>query len=335
MNKKISNIKLALILMAICFILTGCTLEINTLNTTINNNVLNDIIYENIVENKVAEDVTITTSEKENLIDLSNIPNYTDESYVIINDNIPYFTEEDLKNAESYEDYSELDDLGRCGVAIANIGKDLMPSEERESIGQVKPSGWHTVKYAGIDGNYLYNRCHLIGFQLTGENSNKENLITGTRYLNVEGMLQFENKVADFVKENDMHVLYRVTPIFEEDNLLASGVLIEAKSLEDNGKSIQFNVYCYNVQPGITIDYKTGESTGPEFTGSSISSVNNTKTEAATTNYLYILNTSSKKIHLPTCSNALDIKEKNKTETNKSKDELIKEGYSTCGACKP
>lgn len=199
-------------------------------------------------------------------ISLSNIPEYSGKPYVSINNNIPFFEEADLKT-NSYEKYSDLDSLNRCGVVIANIGKDLMPTEERDAIGVVKPTGWQTVKYNGIDGNYLYNRCHLIGFQLTGENANKKNLITGTRYMNVEGMLPFENMVAEYIEETNNHVLYRVTPIFNGDNLLASGVLIEAKSVEDNGKGIQFNVYCYNVQPGIEIDYQTGESSGPEYTG--------------------------------------------------------------------
>jgi len=199
-------------------------------------------------------------------VSLSDIPEYIGKPYVYINNNIPFFTESDLTTT-SYEKYSKLDKLGRCGVATASIGKDIIPTEERGSIGSVKPTGWHTVRYQGIDGNYLYNRCHLIGYQLSGENANEKNLITGTRYLNVEGMLPFENMVAQYVEKTSNHVLYRVTPIFEGENLLASGVLIEAKSVEDNGKGIQFNVYCYNVQPGIEIDYKTGESSGTEYTG--------------------------------------------------------------------
>ena len=204
--------------------------------------------------------------ENINYIPIEDIPEYNGKPYVYINNNIPYFTYEELTTT-SYEKYSELDSLGRCGVAIANIGRDIMPKEERGTIGSIKPTGWHTVRYQGIDGNYLYNRCHLIGYQLSGENANKKNLITGTRYLNVEGMLPFENMVDEYIEETNNHVLYRVTPIFDGKNLLASGVLIEAKSVEDNGKGIQFNVYCYNVQPGIEIDYKTGESSGPEYIG--------------------------------------------------------------------
>ena len=189
----------------------------------------------------------------------SDIPAYSGKPYVEINDNVPYFRETDL-SVSSYEYYSDLDDLGRCGVVYACIGTDLMPTEERGNIGAVKPTGWHTVKYDVVDGKYLYNRCHLIGYQLSGENANTKNLITGTRYLNVDGMLPFENMVADYVKETGNHVMYRVTPVFEGDNLLASGVQIEAESVEDKGEGILFNVYCYNVQPDVEIDYATGDS---------------------------------------------------------------------------
>lgn len=190
---------------------------------------------------------------------LDDIPEFSDSPYVTVNDNIPYFTENDL-TTEAFETYSELDDLGRCGVAYANVCQELMPTEERGEIGQVKPTGWHTVKYDFVSGKYLYNRCHLLGYQLTGENANEQNLITGTRYLNVEGMLPFENMVADYVEETDNHVLYRVTPIFQDDELVARGVLMEGLSVEDDGEGICFNVYCYNNQPGVIIDYATGES---------------------------------------------------------------------------
>lgn len=212
----------------------------------------------------------IENNEKNNNIqttissfDLSSIPEYTDNPYVYINNNIPNFREEEY-TTKSFEKYSKLDDLGRCGVAYANICKEIMPKkdEKRESISEIKPSGWKNVKYDGIiDGNYLYNRCHLIGWQLAGENANKQNLITGTRYMNVEGMLPFEDLVDDYIEKNENnHVLYRVTPIFKEKNLVASGVQMEAYSIEDNGKGIQFNIYVYNVQPGIEINYLTGES---------------------------------------------------------------------------
>lgn len=192
-------------------------------------------------------------------IPLSDIPEYTGEPYIAVDGNEPDFSEEE-RTANTFESYSELDSLGRCGAAYACIGRDLMPAEERGSIGQVKPTGWQTVKYENVDGKYLYNRCHLIGYQLTGENANEKNLITGTRYMNVDGMLPFENMVADYVKETGNHVLYRVTPVFEEDDLLASGVQMEALSVEDEGANISYNVFVYNVQPGISIDYATGDS---------------------------------------------------------------------------
>ena len=260
----------------------------NSITNTIKNETT---LYENIIQNETNTETTNEVnngSETDNVqsqtpqkssVSLSEIPKYNEKAYVSINNNIPFFSESDMATT-SYEKYSALDANGRCGVAIACVGKDIMPTEERENIGSIKPTGWHTVKYKGIDGNYLYNRCHLIGFQLTGENANDKNLITGTRYLNVEGMLPFENLVADYVKETNNHVLFRVTPMFEGDNLLVSGVLMEAKSVEDNGKGVQFNVYCYNVQPGIEINYKTGESSGPEYTGTTTS--NNTQSSSAT-----------------------------------------------------
>lgn len=190
---------------------------------------------------------------------LDEIPEYSGKGYVVINNNQPNFDDSEL-TTESFEKYSKLDLLGRCGVAFANIGKDLMPTEKRGAIGMIKPSGWHTVKYDIVDGKYLYNRCHLIGYQLTGENANDKNLITCTRYMNATSMLIFENQVAEYIRETNNHVLYRVTPIFKDDNLLASGVLMEAKSVEDKGKGISFSVFVYNVQDGIEIDYRTGDS---------------------------------------------------------------------------
>lgn len=187
------------------------------------------------------------------------VPQYKGDPYIVIDENEPGFTEEEITD-QSFESYSELDSLGRCGQATASVGKDIMPTQKREGIGQVKPSGWHTVKYDNVDGKYLYNRCHLLGYQLTAENANEKNLITGTRYMNVEGMLPFENMVADYVKETGNHVMYRVTPIFEGKNLVAKGVEMEARSVEDQGESISFHVFVYNVQPNIEIDYATGES---------------------------------------------------------------------------
>lgn len=193
------------------------------------------------------------------VVSLTEIPAYSGSAYVAVNGNQPFFTEADYTTA-SYETYSPLDSLGRCGPAVANVGRDLMPTEERGAIGSVKPTGWQTAKYDFVDGKYLYNRCHLIGYQLTAENANKCNLITGTRYLNVTGMLPFENMVADYIKETNNHVLYRVTPMFDGDDLVAKGVLMEAWSVEDGGDGVCFNVYCYNVQPGVTIDYATGDN---------------------------------------------------------------------------
>ena len=255
---------------------------------------------------------------------LDDLPPYSGEPYIAVNGNAPSFLPGEI-TANSYEVYSPLDELGRCGTASACVGVDLMPTEEREPIGQVKPSGWQTVKYDCVDGKYLYNRCHLIGFQLTGENANKQNLITGTRYLNVEGMLPFENMVADYVKETANHVLYRVSPVYDGGDLVARGVHMEALSVEDNGGGISFNVYVYNVQPGVEIDYATGESwlegqPRPE-TG---------EPEAA-----YVLNTKSKKFHLPTCSGAASLKEENREEYTGTREALIDQGYAPCGTCKP
>lgn len=193
--------------------------------------------------------------------DLDSIPEYDESPYVVLNNNVPEFEDDDITTT-SFEKYSDLDYLGRCGVAFACLSVDTMPSDddERGSISSVTPSGWINKEYAIIDGKYLYNRCHLIGYQLSNENANEKNLITGTRYMNTEGMLPFENDVAEYIKETNNHVLYRVTPIYDGNNLVASGVQIEARSVEDDGDGICFNVYCYNVQPGITIDYATGES---------------------------------------------------------------------------
>ena len=208
--------------------------------------------YINDISNKYK--ISYTTS-----FDLNTIPEFTNVPYVVLNNNQPEFTEEDF-DREIFEKYSELDYLGRCGPAFAKVGIELMPTEERGEIGSIKPSGWQTVKYDSVDGKYLYNRCHLIGYQLTAENANERNLITGTRYMNVEGMLPFENMVAEYIRETNNHVLYRATPIFEGENLVASGVQIEAKSVEDNGEDICFNVYVYNNQQGITINYANGDS---------------------------------------------------------------------------
>ena len=225
-----------------------------------------------------------TTADSSN-ITIDNIPAYSGDDYIILNKNIPNFSESDLTTT-SFEEYAPLDDLGRCGVAYSNIGTDIMPTEKRESISSVKPSGWHSVKYDIVEGKYLYNRSHLIGYQLTAENANDRNLITGTRYFNATLMLPYENMVADYIKETNNHVLYRVTPVFEGNNLVATGVQMEAKSVEDNGEGIEFNVFVYNVQPGITIDYATGDSalSGEEITNTSSSSnSNNTSNNSSNT----------------------------------------------------
>ncbi len=260
-------------------------------------------------------------------ISIEDIPEYTDSVYIVINDNQPFFTKEDYSET-SFETYSELDSLGRCGVTYANIAKDLMPTKERGSIGHVKPTGWHSVKYDIVDGKYLYNRSHLIGHQLTGEDANTKNLITGTRYFNTVGMLMFENMVADYVKETDNHVLYRVTPMYEGDNLVATGVQMEAWSVEDNGEGICFNVFVYNVQPGIEIDYATGESKLADGNSTSSTKEKETKTQ-------YVLNKSGKKFHLPDCSSAKNMKKENKETYKGTREDLINQGYEPCGNCKP
>ena len=255
---------------------------------------------------------------------LYDIPAFSGSPYVTYNSNIPMFWGDQI-SAASYEYYGDLDSHGRCTGCIASVGRDIMPTEERGAIGMIKPSGWHTVKYDIVDGKYLYNRCHLIGFQLTGENANEKNLITGTRYLNKEGMLPFENKVASYVRRTGNHVMYRATPVFDGNNLLSSGVLLEAFSVEDNGAGICFCVFCYNAQPGIYINYANGDS----YQESTAVSVTKQVTSA------YVLNTNTKKFHYPSCSSAALISDKNRAESNKTRDELISEGYSPCGVCKP
>ena len=265
------------------------------------------------------------------------------EAFITLNDNVPYFTDDEKATTKAYEKYSELDSLGRCGVVIACIGRELMPKadEERGSISSVTPSGWEQAKYDTklIDGGYLYNRAHLIGWQLTAENANERNLITGTRYFNVDGMLPFENLVADYVKETGNHVMYRVTPDFEGNNLVATGVTMEAYSVEDNGDGIQFCVYVYNFQPGILIDYATGKSRLDDGTEIPDNSTENGEKDDTGTGesgeMTYILNTSSKKFHDPDCAGAKTMKESNKQTYTGSRDDIIAEGYSPCGTCKP
>lgn len=250
------------------------------------------------------------------------IPEYSGEPYFVLNNNQPGFDLGDF-TTESFEHYSELDDLGRCGVAYANVGPDLLPTEERESIREIRPSGWQSVRYAFVDGESLYNRCHLIAFRLTGENANPCNLMTGTRYLNVEGMLPFETIVGNYVEDTGNHVLYRVTPVFEGDNLIADGVQIEAISVEDKGKGICFNVYLYNVQPGVTIHYATGDSEIDKafFEGGEVLE--------------YVININSKRFHFTFCDGVSGMKPENRQEYIGTRGELLMQGYKPCGSCKP
>ena len=303
---------------------------------------------------QVVSATDVPTGEGTSAFSLREIPAYSGTPYTEVNGNQPYFTEEEL-TTQSFETYSELDSLGRCGVAYANVGQDLMPTEPRGEIGAVKPSGWHLVKYDNVDGKYLYNRCHLIAYMLAAENANPQNLITGTRYLNVQGMLPFETKVCDYVKNTGNHVLYRVTPIFDGDNLLADGVLMEAYSVEDAGEGISFCVFAYNVQPGIGIDYATGDNwaEGSGTYQSTVASVAEetpvpqpeTDTAVQITpessapqesqGITYVLNTNTKKFHYPTCSSVDDMKEKNKQIYTGSRDEVINMGYVPCKRCNP
>lgn len=254
------------------------------------------------------------------------LPVYTGQASIEINGNVPFFPPEET-TADVFEYYSDLDSLGRCGAAFANVCRELMPSEERGSIGNVRPSGWHTVKYDRIADRYLYNRCHLIGYQLAGENANEKNLITGTRYLNTEGMLPWENLVARYVEETGNHVLYRVTPCYKGEDLVASGVLMEAFSVEDEGAGVCFNIYCFNVQPGIRIDYATGESELDEAWAP--------QQEQTEPIYDYVLNKNTKRFHIPTCPSVGDMSEKNKDFFAGDRETLVEQGYISCGRCKP
>lgn len=296
-------------------------------------------------------------------ISADTVPAYSGSAYVEVNGNTPYFNSGDYVTT-AFERYSNLDSLGRCGVAYANICKEIMPTEKRGEIGMVKPSGWHTVKYDCVDGKYLYNRCHLIGYQLAGENANEKNLITGTRYLNIEGMLPFENMVADYVQETGHHVLYRVTPLYSGNNLLASGVLMEGYSVEDKGDGISFCVFAYNAQPGVTINYETGESEldsvntatqpKPQDKNPSTSTPQNPETpkpqpepkpepkpepvpapQPSTQQHSYILNTNTRKFHVPGCPSASRISDKNRGEFTGDRASLITQGYEPCKNCNP
>lgn len=295
-------------------------------------------------------------------ISLDQVPDYSGQAYVTLENGQPDFSAEDLESG-SFEEYSPLDLLGRCGTAYARIGPETMPTEERGAIGQVKPSGWHLVKYDCVDGKYLYNRCHLIGYQLAGENANEKNLITGTRYLNVVGMLPFENQVAAYVQETGNHVLYRVTPVFSGTELVARGVQMEAMSVEDRGGGVCFNVYVYNVQPGVEIDYATGESwlaseqpaaeepPAPEQSGGLDAPQQEEQREPdgaaqeeasgteASREYgeeqTYVLNLRSLRFHYPDCAGVATMSENNKQLYTGSREDLLEQGYVPCGQCQP
>ena len=284
-------------------------------------------------------------SGRESTIDVAAIPAYDGSPYTVVEDNVPGFSETDLSAPE--EQYAPLDSLGRCGTAFAIVSRATMPTEERGSIGMIKPTGWHTVRYDDlIADRYLYNRCHLIGYQLTAENANEENLITGTRYMNVEGMLLFENEVADYVERTGNRVLYRVTPVFVDDELVARGVQMEACSVEDDGAGVCFNVFCYNVQPGIGIDYATGDSWRmsdgvPAYTPEDGDTQADGAAgqadvpQSAPVEVTYILNVNTGKFHLPGCRSVKQMKDKNKREVMSTREDMIAQGYSPCANCNP
>lgn len=299
------------IVLSICFFIYGCSQTANT----------SEIILE---PNKTTtQEISITACEN------TAYPAYSGDAYAVINSDIPFFTEDEL-TSQSYESYSNLDELGRPGIATACLGPETMPleTEERGQIGMIKPAGWHTIKYPNLISDlYLYNRCHLIGWQLSGENANELNLITGTRYLNITGMLQFENKIADYIKNTKNHVMYRVTPIYENNNLICNGLLMETQSIEDD--KLSFCVYCYNVQPGIIIDYATGDSEPDKKVTNQ-----NTETEI-TSDDDYVLNTKSLKIHTPDCPSAEKITNQNRQDYHGNINDLLTDGYTTCKQCNP
>lgn len=282
------------------------------------------------VTEKPSETISVGTGTAK-AVEPSTLPAYSGSAYTVLNDNQPNFSASELTTV-GYEKYANLDSLGRCGVALASCGKEIMPTdgEERGSISSIKPTGWVQAKYDGISGGYLWNRCHLIGWQLSAENANKQNLITGTRYMNIEGMLPFENMVADYIRETGNHVAYRITPIFEGNNLVCSGVQMEAYSIEDAGDGICFNVYCYNVQPGISINYATGDSSGPSSSTTtitpSIEQDNTNDNQAASGDMVWIPNSGSKYHSRSGCSNM-------KNPRQVTKQEAENEGYEPCKKC--
>ena len=290
------------------------------------------------------------------VISYRDVPAFEGNPYVYVNDGEPVFTDEQRAAETGYERYGELDELGRCTAAFAVVGPETQPTEKRGSIGEVRPSGWQMAKYDFVEGKYLFNRCHLLGYQLTGENANEQNLITGTRYLNVQGMLPFENAVADYVDATGNHVLMAVMPVFEGSELVARGVHMMAESVEDGGEGVAFNVFCYNVQPGVVIDYGTGESmleedATPLSDVSGVESAPGAASEGAgageasekgatgsaegkgTTEY--VLNTNSKKFHLPSCSSVGQMSPKNREDVEDTRENLIANGYDPCKRCNP
>ena len=321
MYKKISLSVISVIISLI--FLFGCSANVVN-NTTQQSTFISNTASTTNSQNSTENDFTSSTTT-EQTFDISSIPEYNGSPYIEINDNVPQFTESEITTS-SFEIYGDLDSLERCTTAFSCIGKGLMPTEKRGEIGSVKPTGWHLAKYDFIDGKYLYNRCHLIGYQLTGENANEKNLIIGTRYLNIQGMLPFENEVAEYIKNTNNHVMYRVTPIFEGDNLLADGVQMEGYSVEDKGKSISFNVFCYNVQPGVNIDYVTGDnSASGEYTTTTDEDITDT----------YIVNLNTKKFHKPSCSSISQMSKKNKKQYKGKRSSLINNGYEPCKNCNP
>ena len=332
--KEISAMRKILVslILSLVFILSSCGEKANTVISTFQPADTQSPIVTQATTPEPAEEPA-----RQYTLNISDLPAYSGNPFITINNNIPFFTDAELAT-EPFERYSPLDNLGRCGVAYANICKELMPTEERQGIGQVKPAGWHTIRYKEVGAGsevYLYNRCHLIGFQLAGENANELNLITGTRYLNIQGMLPFENRTAEYVKSTNNHALYRVTPIYDGNNLLCYGVQIETKSVEDNGKGLCFNVFCYNVQPHIIIDYATGNSWLDEAEPAQAEMVTRPTIADENTSATYILNTNTKKFHYPSCSNVADMKEKNKKEFTGSRDDVISQGYVPCKRCAP
>lgn len=260
--------------------------------------------------------------------DQEDIPAYENLPYSEINGNVPFFDESDLTTS-SYETYLPFDDLGRCQAASACLGPETLSTEKRGAIGRIKPSGWHTVKYPDqIEDLYLYNRCHLIAYELSAENDNEYNLVTGTRYMNVSGMLPFENKTTDYIKTTGNHVLYRSTPVFKDNELVCRGVLIEALSVEDHGDGIRFCIFCHNVQPGIEIDYATGDSHATENTASVTDSKPNVSD-------LYVINKRSGVFHHPDCDSVNNMAKRNKETTGKTREQLLSEGYRPCQNCNP